>query len=155
MNNTLTVLFSFLMIVLSYASMAQHIYPQKFEGCDTQQFGLESEHFTAKIKEQQLIDLVVEYLGEEQLEQIIGFLKIQIVAYTDKSSCVLSYENITNRTDTELGIPALKLTIDEHLRWEEVEENVSALIRFRFRKGKILIKRYGFDAHRGMHELKP
>ena len=152
MNYKILILLSLLNFI-SYSSLSQNVYPNKFGECDTKMFGLENDSITAKVNNEILIDVLTKGLDEKTLKNVSGILKIQIIAYTDNSSCMISYENATNLTDEELQIKTIKKTIDEELVWEEVPEAVSPMIEFFFLIDTINIKRIGFGGNKGFHEL--
>ncbi|PNQ72406.1 hypothetical protein C1T31_11460 [Hanstruepera neustonica] len=97
--------------------------------------------------------MISDNFDKKELTKIRGILKIQVIAYEDKSSCLLSYENATNFDDNQLNIQKLKDVIDKNLIWEKVDETVSPMIEIYFLIGEIQIKRMGFDGKKGLHEL--
>lgn len=142
----------FILFVCSF-SFGQNIYPKKFEGCNTQRFALENDSTTAKVKKELLADLISKNIDEKTLGKIRGILKLQIIAYQDNSSCLLSYENATNLSDKKINIKSLKKIIDNELVWDSVKETVSPMIEFYFLAGKIKVVRMGFGGEKGIHEL--
>ncbi|MDT7833095.1 hypothetical protein RQM59_11930 [Flavobacteriaceae bacterium S356] len=135
-------------------SYSQNIYKIKLEGCDTEQFALESKHKTAKLHTEELTTFLTENISENTRKKIRGTLKLQIIVYTNGRSCLLSYENATNVTSSMLEIEKLKGLIDSKLVWENGKKNVAALIEIKFKRKKTLLTRYGMDAISGWHELK-
>ena len=145
-----TLIFSSLIF---FSSFGQNIYPNKFEGCNTEQFGLESESIIAKKDKEFIAELIIQNINEKIRKDIRGILKIQVIAYEDKSSCMISYDNATNFSDEKLGIGEIKKIIDKDLIWDNVEETVSPMIELYFLIGEVKVKRIGFNGNKGKHEL--
>jgi hypothetical protein len=142
-----------ILLLVSFNSIGQNFYSEKIEGCNTERFGLEGDSTTAKKSKIYLAELISDSIDENTLNKTRGILKIQVIAYKDKSSCMISYENATNKSDKEINILAIKKTIDKELIWDSVEETVSPLIEFYFLYETISVKRMGFDGNNGLHEL--
>lgn len=134
-------------------SFGQNIYPEKLEGCNTKHFGLEKDTATAKKPNTFLSELLVKTIDKNILDELRGILKIQVIAFTDGSSCMISYENATNKSAEEINILKIKNTIDSNLVWDSVDKTVSPMIEFYFLYDKIQVKRMGFGGNKGMHEL--
>lgn len=145
-----------LYLILSFTSIlsAQNVYKVKLEGCDTERFALESQRATTTVEDDILLKFVTKHLSPEVRAQLRGILKLQILVYTNGSSCFLSYENETNASRADFNIPAMKTAIDAELTWSPPEKNIAALIEIRFSKKKAIIKRYGMHGALGWHELK-
>ncbi len=143
----------FLSFLIFSNSIGQNTYPNKLEGCNTEQFALESDSVSARKSKSHLAELVSNNLDTGIRKKILGILKIQVIAYEDKSSCMMSYENATNVSDTELNIVKLKETIDSSLIWDEVEKSASPMIEFYFLIDKVKVKRIGVNGKKGFHEL--
>jgi hypothetical protein len=144
----LSILFSFLIT----SSYGQHLFPEKFKGCNTDQFSLESDSVTAKINSQTLVSLITSSLTEDQVETATGTLSLQIIVEKNGESCLLSLKNDTNLKTKQLH---LKENIDGKLHWEKVGDKVAAVVVLRFSSGAISIKRLGMNGKRGVHELRP
>ncbi len=140
--------------LLGNTATAQNFYPEKFEGCDTQQFALESDSVYAKKDKEQLIQLLTGSMDEKALSKTFGVLRVQIIAYEDGSSCLISYENNTTLDEETLNMAKIKETIDSELVWDEVLKACSPLMELKFRRKKISLKRIGFNGKKGMHELR-
>ncbi|NRB60444.1 MAG: hypothetical protein HRU50_10970 [Winogradskyella sp.] len=132
---------------------AQNIYKEQLEGCDTKMFALESETKTAHIDDTEIIKALSTLIDDTQRNKIKGKLKLQIIVYTDSSSCLLSYENDTNMKTTNLNIEEFRAYINENLVWTNKDKNVAALIEIKFKKKKVVIERLGMDGKRGWHIL--
>lgn len=136
---------------IGISSNAQYIFPEKFTQCDTQTFFLENDTITARISEQNFTDALYSGFNDQVKAKLKGTLYMQIIAYKDGSSCLLSMKNGTNFSAEELK---LKETMDSVLKWESPSKVVTALIKLEFKKGKILsFKRYGYNSYVGMHEI--
>ncbi|MDP5099802.1 MAG: hypothetical protein NWQ09_00610 [Nonlabens sp.] len=139
---------------LSLNVLGQNIYPEKIEGCNTELFSLESKTPNAKKSNSSIASVIAKAIDKKVLKKTNGVLKIQVIAYEDYSSCMYSYENRTNMLDQELNMVAIKQAIDEQLIWDSVYETCSPMIELYFKKGKIRVRRMGFDGNDGLHELK-
>ena len=135
----------FLCFILTFSSVlnAQNVYKVKLEGCDTERFALESQRATTAVDDDILLEFVTKHLSPEDRAQLRGILKLQILVYTDGSSCFLSFENQTNSNLAIFNIPAMKSAMDADLTWSPPEKNVAALIEIRFTKKKAIVERYG------------
>ncbi len=129
---------------------AQNLFPEKFAGCNTDHFALESKVEDAKILPSVLMMIVTQKFGDENLKKISGILKLQIIVDTDGKSCLLSVENGTNVETSQMN---LKETIDQNLIWQKPSQKVAALVFLKFEGGKMYMKRMGLDGNLGWHEL--
>ena len=134
-------------------SLAQNIYPEKMEGCNTEHFALESDSTTAKKDSRDIIELVTRNWQPEITDKIRGVLKIQVIAYEDKSSCLISFENNTNINNETLNLHKMKTLIDNELIWDEVDKTVSPMIELKFNKDQIILSRFGMNGKKGFHKL--
>ncbi|WP_299443164.1 hypothetical protein [uncultured Aquimarina sp.] len=141
-------------ILVSLYSYSQNIYEEKFEGCNTKRFALESEIETAKKDKNELIKLLTKHITNDAQQKLRGKLKLQIIVYMDGTSCLLSYENNTKLSSDELKIELIKELVDNELVWMNGKENIAALVELRFKRKEITLKRYGMNAKSGWHELK-
>ena len=130
--------------------LGQALFPEKFEGCNTDQFGLESDTATAKIADQHLISTITASFDEKTMSNINGKLTLQILVNLDGTSCLLSLKNDTNIKTSKMN---LKTVIDRQLQWDEVDEKVSPVILLIFSKKGIAFKRLGMNRKKGVHEL--
>lgn len=129
---------------------SQNIFPEKFDGCLTDRFALESDSTTARIQDEHLIEVVMESLDNKTKEKIRGTLSLQIIVDGDGNSCLMSLKNDTNIKTKKLD---LKQQIDEGLKWDKPHEKVAAIVVFKFVKNGVKFKRLGMNAKRGVHEL--
>lgn len=145
-------LFIILFIFISSNLLSQHILEIKYEGCDTQEFGMEGKDTTeVKISSLKFLEVFVSTLDEEDIEDIEGVLTFQIIVYMDGSSCLISARNETN-LKTELLIN--KEVLDTELEWEKPKENTCAMIQLVFRDGNVKYSRLGSNMKRGWYILK-
>ncbi len=140
-----------ILLFMGVLSHAQNVYPTVLEGCDTSRFSLESEQPTAILEDRLLRDFIIQHLGLEDGKRLRGELKLQIIVYKQGKSCLLSFDNQTNRK--ELNIEQLKKAINSSLVWHNDVENVAALIELNFKRKRTTLKRMGMDGNRGWHEL--
>lgn len=139
-----TVLFLFSVFFLELK--AQNVFPEKFEGCDTKMFALESDTTEARICNRHFMDVFMESLSEEVKNSISGRLGLQIIVYKDGSSCLLSVDNGTNIPTNQL---IFKESIDNELNWEAPSRIVSAIVVINFEQAATRIQRYGNNSKRG------
>ena len=143
-----------ILLIAVQNGISQNIYDNKLGDCDTSRFGLESKVEQAKIEDSKIIDAIKNSLNEKAFQKLRGVLKLQIIVYTDGSSCLFSYENETNLKASELDIDYIKTAVDTDLVWNKVEENVTALLEINFKKRKTVIRRMGIHGDLGWHILK-
>jgi hypothetical protein len=145
---------SFLLLATYQVTFAQNIYKVKLNECNTQQFGLESRETTAKIKDKDVLELLIKSMKEDAFNKIRVVLKLQVIVYKDGTSCLLSFENETNLSSEELNIINIKYAIDSQLKWTIGDEAVAALMEIDFKKRKTVINRFGIHGDLGWHQLK-
>lgn len=143
------IVFVFIVFIGTVAK-GQNIFPEKFQGCITDHFALESDSTNARISDYEFIQIVFGTLDEKTKQKIRGVLSMQIIVDTNGKSCLLSIENKTNIPTSKLR---LKKTIDNNLEWEKPTEKVAAIIVIYFNNNKISLKRLGMHGDRGWHEL--
>ncbi|HEY5916320.1 MAG TPA: hypothetical protein VIU13_02930 [Chryseolinea sp.] len=129
---------------------AQNIFPEKFDGCNTDLFALESDTITAKIQDEHLIDAIMKSLDSKTREKIRGTLSLQIIVDLNGNSCLMSLKNDTNIRTKNLH---LKQYIDKELKWENPNKKVAAIVVYRFEENGVKFKRLGMNGKRGVHEL--
>lgn len=130
---------------------AQNIYPEKYEGCNTERFALESDSIYAFKNNDELIDILTKCIDRSTLKKLRGVLRFQVIAYEDNSSCAMSYENNTNKSASDLNLDKAKSIIDNELVWDRVDEAASPMIELNFKKKGITLTRYGLNGKRGLH----
>lgn len=139
-------------IITSYgAAFSQHVFPEKFKGCITDEFALESDSMTVKIEEAELIRVLTGGMDEKYINKIKGTLLLQILVDLQGNSCLLSLENKTNIKTKKLK---LKKAIDGNLVWNKPHQKVAAIVAINFEGGRIALKRLGTNYYKGVHELK-
>jgi hypothetical protein len=129
---------------------SQSLFPDKFQGCNTDRFALESDSTTAKIDSDELIKIITSTLSDKQRNKISGKLTLQIIVDLNGNSCLLSVKNDTNIKTTKID---LKSFIDNKLVWDRPTKKVAAIVLIGFTGDGIKIKRLGMNAKKGVHEL--
>jgi hypothetical protein len=140
-------------ICLSLTNMieAQNVFPNKFDACITDRFGLEKDSLEARIDSKYLINTVLSGIDEKYKSKLNGILKLQIIVNTDGKSCLISIENNTNIKTSKLN---LKKTIDDNLIWNINQKNkVSPLIILKFNSNSVQLKRIGVSGNFVMKEI--
>lgn len=148
------ILSTLLFLVFCNISFAQHWYDVHLDPCNTERFALESKTETARINPDTLKDFFLENSKIKELKKLKGILRLQIIVYSDGTSCLLSYTNDTNKTPEEIGIINLKEAISKELKWNIEDESVSVFLEVKFKKNKLSFNRLGFDANLGRHRLR-
>ena len=148
------ILLPILFIFICNIGFSQQWYDEKYSDCDTSKFTLESKRLSASMDDKDLMKFLTTHLSFENNEKLKGILKLQIIVYTDGTSCLLSYTNDTNWNDTQISLVELKENIATDLVWTNEVENVSVLLEIKFKRNKISFKRYGMDRTSGYHVLK-
>ena len=137
-------------IVLISEINGQNLFPEKFEGCNTDVFALESDTTIAKIEDGKLIEIISKSLDEKSLKKIKGTLFLQIIVELNGNSCLISLQNETNIKSKKIN---LKENIDNDLKWGKPEKKVAVIVVFYFKDSGIEIKRLGMNGKKGIHEL--
>lgn len=137
-------------IIIPTFLFGQHLFEEKFNGCITNQFALESDSVDAKMAPVDFINTIINGVDEKVLSKIEGVLKLQIIVDTDGRSCLLSVGNETNVTTSKLK---LKKNIDSLLIWGAPSQKVSPIVFLKFKDGKVTYKRMGVNGNTGWHEL--
>ncbi|PJJ59074.1 hypothetical protein [Hymenobacter chitinivorans] len=139
-------------LLLATSSYGQNLFPEKFKGCNTDQFALERDTVTAKTDTQALLTLVTSALSTAEAQKLRGTLLLQIIVDNDGNSCLISLQNETNVRTSKLR---LKENIDGKLHWEKSRAKVAAVVLLKFEEGTTTLKRLGMDGKKGVHELRP
>ncbi|MGD1845234.1 MAG: hypothetical protein ACFB10_07565 [Salibacteraceae bacterium] len=150
MNHVIKIAFSLLIVFCSTVAMAQNIFPEQYEGCNTDQFALESEELTANIDHQELLRIVQEGFEDKVKGKVSGVLSLQIIVNTKGESCLISVENKTNVKTKKLN---LKSNIDSNLKWAKPKKKVAAIVVISFGPKGVTLKRMGMNGKLGWHEL--
>lgn len=140
-----------LVVFYTLTGKAQNVYPEKFTGCNTDQFALESDSITGKIDMKYFIKTILSGVDEHNREKLSGILSLQIIIDSDGRSCLMSIENKTNVSSEELN---LKETIDNSLIWQKPRQKVSPMIMLKFNPTSVQYKRIGMNANKGMHLIE-
>jgi hypothetical protein len=130
---------------------AQNIFPEKFDDCITDRFALESDTITAKIKDQDLIGVIMNSFDSKTKAKVRGTLSLQIIVDSEGNSCLMSLKNDTNIKTRNLN---LKPYIDKELKWKNRQQKVAAIVVYRFEDKGVKFKRLGMNAKKGVHELR-
>lgn len=137
-------------ILCSKVLNSQNIFPEKFDGCNTEQFSIENDSVIAKINPQEFIKIIFSNVDAKIKGKIDGSLSFQIVVDKDGKSCLLSLENKTNIKTKALN---LKTTIDNNLTWSIPKERVSPIIILKFKNREVFFTRLGLNGNIGWHEI--
>lgn len=129
---------------------SQNVFPEKFEGCVTDEFALESDTATAKYDGIEFVFQMKDWLGAKVLTRLRGTLKLQIIVSLDGSSCLLSVENLTNVKTKKMK---LKEFVDTKAKWDPLPEKVAALVILEFTDLGVRYRRRGYG-NVGWHYLK-
>jgi hypothetical protein len=130
---------------------SQDVFPEKFEGCITDHFALESDTAIARHDVAEFVQQMKNWLGEQVAASPRGTLKLQIIVNLDGSSCLLSVENSTNVKTRKMK---LKEFVDQHVKWTPPSEKLAALVVLEFTKFGIGYRRMGMNGKKGWHYLK-
>jgi len=140
----------FSIFLIGITAQAQHLFPEKFKGCNTDMFSMESDTTNAKISGKNFIDIIVSGFDEETKSKIEGVLTMQIIVDLEGKSCLLSLENGTTIRTKKLN---LKKTIDGLLLWSKPTVKVSPIVQLSFSDHKVGFTRLGLNGKKGLHEL--
>lgn len=138
---------SFLLIFFfSISIYSQSLYSEKFENCNLSRFGLDGGETKAQ-PPKNILQEIVNNLDKKSLTDIKGTIEIQILIDETGKPCLLSAENKTNVTSSNLN---LKNAINNTSNWTPAftgnkKENSSVSIILEFENGKIGAKRRVFD----------
>ncbi len=139
-----------LIFLICSVSHAQHIFPEKFFRCNTDQFALEHETIIARIDKKKMIEVIRNGMDKTPKPKVWGRLSLQIVVDLEGNSCLLSMHNQTTLLPAQFD---LKKDIDDKLVWEKPAQKVSALVVLDFYGRRTTVKRIGLDANTGWHEI--
>lgn len=132
------------------SAIAQNLFPEKFDGCTTDQFALESDTTTAKFDSDEFIIQLTKHFGTKLSKKIKGELQLQIIVDLEGNSCLISLKNETNVKTEKLD---LKKWIDESVKWQIPTKKVSPIIYLDFSKSGIKFSRIGLNGKKGWHTL--
>lgn len=144
-------IFLAIVLILSLRCYSQNLFPEKFKGCNTDQFALESDSASARISHSELISIIASGFDEGVRNKLEGSLTLQILVDLEGKSCLISVKNDTNTKTKKLK---LKETIDNNLVWNKPSMKVAAVVVLKFDSNGIKMKRLGMNGKTGVHELK-
>ena len=127
---------------------SQHLFEEKFEGCETSHFVVEKDKITVTPKED-IINILSTNFDKVVVEKIRGVLSFQILVYKNGESCVLSLQNETNIETDKLN---LKEILENNLSWSKPDENKTAIVSIKFFGDSVGLKRIGMN-DKGFHEI--
>lgn len=122
---------------------SQNLYEHKFEGCDTNLFGLDAgvnQDAAPLLFEQRILD---QYTST-QLKAIDAVVNLQVLIYEDGTACLLSAHVQGNRTLEELNVKSI---VDTTIGWDAgIEEDSdiqssSVGIRLDYNHGFLTVRR--------------
>lgn len=141
-----------LFILFSFSNLnSQNIFPQKFSGCVTDYFSLESDSLIGKTDIKNFVKVLISGMDEETKKYLSGTISMQIIVDLEGNSCLYSLDNMTPFQVSALN---LKKSIDENIVWEKPSKKISPLIELKFKKKSVLYKRIGFNAKIGRHIIE-
>lgn len=132
--------------IIANALYSQGIYPEKFTDCKLTSFCLDCGNPKAQ-PPKTVIQNLLTGIGEKNLGTIKGTLELQILIDQEGKPCLLSVDNKTNISSTELK---LKASVNSTENWIPAatgnkKENSSVSIILEFENGKYRAKRRIFD----------
>ena len=130
---------------------AQNIFPEKFDGCNTDRFAMEKDTVSVKLQNAEIARVFEKAIDSKSRAKIKGNLLLQVIVDTDGNSCLISIKNDTNIPS---GKMRLKEVIDAELVWEKPKEKKSPMISLNFSGNALYITRLGLGGDKGIHELK-
>ena len=140
-----------LVLLFTTASFSQNLFDEKFKGCNTDHFAMESDSAVLNTNKKDLISTILKSLKEKDQKKLSGKLTIQVIVDLNGNSCLISVENKTNINSKKLN---LKSNIDALLKWAKPEEKSCAIVELTFYKDRIVINRFGINGKKGFHQLK-
>ena len=143
-------LFLLFLLTAFSKSYTQNLFPEKFDNCNTDHFSLESDTITAKIQDEQLLNIFKQSFDQKTIDKLRGNLSLQIIVDLEGNSCLISLKNETNIKSKKLN---LKQNIDSNLKWDKPQKKVAAIIVFIFEENRLKFLRLGINAKKGVHEL--
>lgn len=136
--------------IMNVKLTAQNIFPEKFEGCNTDRFSAESEKIEVEPTNKDIIYVLANNFSSDNIKKIRGELHLQIIVDVNGKSCLLSVENKTNIESDKLE---LKNIIDNILTWRKPNEKTSVMIAMMFYENEVAVKRIGMNREKGFHEI--
>lgn len=143
MKRTLTIL---IFIFSLSTAFGQHLYSEKFEGCQLSRFCLDCGETKAQ-PPNSFADEILKNLDSKSLKKISGSILIQVIVDTLGTPCLLSVKNESNIKTQKLN---LKSAIDKTSKWnpaisKENIEKASVSLKLIFENNRLSIERVAFD----------
>jgi hypothetical protein len=136
--------------LLAFPAGAQNLFPEKYAGCQTSEFSLESDSVEARTDYRALAAAVTSALKDDAKNRLRGELVLQIIVEPGGSGCLISVQNNTN---VKSGKLRLKESVDG-LKWQGGRRRVAAVVSLSFADGQLDVKRLGMNANKGVHALR-
>ena len=142
-----------LLVFLAFQAplFSQNIFEEKFEGCNTDHFVMESDSISVRLKGAGLLEILEDNFDENVVKKIQGDLTLQVLVDLQGNSCLLSIENKTNIATESLNI---KEIIDNKLKWYKPSKKTSPILAIRFSGAAAEVVRIGLNGKKGFHQLK-
>jgi ligand-binding sensor domain-containing protein len=143
MKKTFLILSMSLIIITGYS---QHLYKEKYEGCNTTRFCLDCGDIKAQFPKSIKEEFITKF-DKKSLAKIKGTIEVQILIDENGKPCLLSSQNNATITSKELK---LQEAINSTTYWEPAiannnKENASVSLSLDFENGDFTIKRRVFD----------
>ena len=140
------IFYTLLLIFLPNVLFGQNLYPEKFDNCILNRFGLDIGNPKAEQPTTFLQELV-RNLDSNCLKKIKGQIEIQILIDTVGKPCIISANNKTNVKTNKLK---LQYAVNNTSFWKPAKngnknENSSVSLLISFEEGNITSKRISFD----------
>jgi hypothetical protein len=132
--------------IIANTLYSQSLYPEKFEDCKLSSFCLDCGDLKAQ-PPKTIIQKLLTGIGEKNLTILKGTIELQILIDQDGKPCLLSADNKTNISSSDLK---LKASVNGTENWSPAvtgakKENSSVSIILQFENGKYGAKRRVFD----------
>lgn len=132
--------------IITSVLYSQSLYPEKYNDCNLTAFCLDCGDAKAQ-PPKTIIQNLITGIGEKNLSVLKGTIDLQILVNQDGKPCLLSVDNKTNMSSTDLK---LKVSINATENWTPAitgtkKENSSVSIILQFENGKYGAKRRIFD----------
>lgn len=140
------ILFAIAISITAISLRAQSLYPEKFEDCKLSSFCVDCGESKAQ-PPKTIIQNLLTGIGQKNLGILKGTIELQILINQDGKPCLLSVDNKTNISSTDLK---LKASINGSENWTPAvtggkNENSSVSIILQFENGKYAATRRIFD----------
>jgi hypothetical protein len=142
--------------LFTISTYSQQIFPEKQYGCDVESMSLESEKLDVDYSSlEDLYKDIFKDVEQKYMEKLAGVIMIQVLVDGALKPCCVSISNEANVTSKKLKLVS---NINATDRWKRVDgvnpkKKVSALIKFTFKPGKVIIERMGVSPGRAMNSI--